>query len=305
MYMTNLISCINRSLKRGDNVFGKIITDMITPFDQDDNINLESVKKLVEHLLKNNTSAILLCEATGESPTLSDIEKMILIEKVLEYVGKRIPVIAGIGSNSTKKTVEFMKKLEHLPLAGYLIVVPYYNIPDQEGIFEHFKTIAAQTKKVILIYNIPERTGIDIDIEIVKRLAEIKNIIGIVDSSKSIAKLIKLKEEINDFKVYSGNDLLIYDALKNNADGIVSIASHIYGKSIHHIAQLIRTRQYDDALAIFDIYLPKFQSLMIKPNPVPLKAALNKLGFNVGSVRLPLLDMNDEIKAKLYNILGV
>ncbi len=286
-------------------MFGKIITAMITPFDKDDNINLESLKKLIEHLIKNNTSCILANGTTGECPTLSDIEKIVLFEKTLNYVDKRIPIIAGIGTNSTKKTIDFMKRIEYLPLAGYLVVVPYYNKPDQIGLYEHFKTIAKHTNKPIMIYNIPSRTGIDMAFETIKKLSKIDNIVAIKESNKNVDKIIQIKNELSNFKAYVGDDVLLYDALLNNADGIVSVASHIYGKSIHHIIQLMRTKQYDDAKAIFDIYQPKFKALFIKPNPVPLKTALNKLGFNVGSVRLPLVDMDNKMKEELYNILGV
>ncbi|QVK19587.1 4-hydroxy-tetrahydrodipicolinate synthase [Mycoplasmatota bacterium] len=286
-------------------VFGKIITAMVTPFDMDDNINLDTLKKLVEHLIKNNTSCILLSGTTGESPTLTDIEKIVLFEKTLEYVDNRIPVIAGIGTNSTKKTIDFIKKVEYLPLSGYLVVVPYYNKPDQEGMYQHFKTIAQNTKKPIIIYNIPSRTGVDMEYKTIKKLAKISNIVGIKESNKNVDKIKKIKEEIKDFKAYVGDDTLLYDALKHHVDGIVSVASHIYGKSIHHIIQLMRTKQYNDALAIFNIYYPKFEALFIKPNPVPLKAALNHLGFNVGSVRLPLVDMSEEIKNELYSILRI
>ncbi len=198
-----------------------------------------------------------------------------------------------------------MKKVESLPLSGYLVVVPYYNKPDQEGIYQHYKQIAENTAKPIIIYNIPSRTAVDLDIDTLKRLAEIKNIVGIKESNKTIAKIKAIKEEALDLKVYVGDDVLLYDALKYNSDGVVSVASHLYGRTIHNLIQLMRTKQYADALAIFNIYKPKFEALFIKPNPIPLKAALNKLGFNVGSVRLPLVEMDEMKKTELFNILGI
>ena len=286
-------------------VFGKIITAMVTPFDQNNQLNLPALKKLIDHLLKNNTSTILVSGTTGEAPTLEDDEKLNLFEKTLEYVDEKVPVIAGVGTNSTYKTVNFMKKVESLPLSGYLVVVPYYNKPDQEGIYQHYKQIAENTAKPIIIYNIPSRTAVDLDIDTLKRLAEIKNIVGIKESNKTIAKIKAIKEEALDLKVYVGDDVLLYDALKYNSDGVVSVASHLYGRTIHNLIQLMRTKQYADALAIFNIYKPKFEALFIKPNPIPLKAALNKLGFNVGSVRLPLVEMDEMKKTELFNILGI
>ncbi len=286
-------------------VFGKIITAMVTPFDQNNQLNLPALKKLIDHLLKNNTSTILVSGTTGEAPTLEDDEKLNLFEKTLEYVDEKVPVIAGVGTNSTNKTVNFMKKVESLPLSGYLVVVPYYNKPDQEGIYQHYKQIAENTAKPIIIYNIPSRTAVDLDIDTLKRLAEIKNIVGIKESNKTIVKIKAIKEEALDFKVYVGDDVLLYDALKYNSDGVVSVASHLYGRTIHNLIQLMRTKQYADALAIFNIYKPKFEALFIKPNPIPLKAALNKLGFNVGSVRLPLVEMDEMKKTELFNILGI
>lgn len=286
-------------------MFGKIITAMVTPFDENDNLNFEALKNLVNHLIRNNSSAIVVSGTTGEAPNLTDLEKIVLFEKTLEYANDRIPIIGGVGTNSTQKTVDFIKKVEHLPLSGYLVVVPYYNKPDQEGIYQHFKKIASVTKKPIIIYNIPSRTGVDIEVDTVIELAKISNIVGIKESNKNVDKIIKIKAAINNFKVYVGDDVLLYDAMINNADGVISVASHIYGKSINNIIQLIRTKQFDDAKVIFDIYLPKFKALFIKPNPVPLKAALNRLGFNVGNVRLPLVEMDDNLKNELFSILGI
>ena len=201
-------------------VFGKIITAMVTPFDQNNQLNLPALKKLIDHLLKNNTSTILVSGTTGEAPTLEDYEKLNLFEKTLEYVDEKVPVIAGVGTNSTNKTVNFMKKVESLPLSGYLVVVPYYNKPDQEGIYQHYKQIAENTAKPIIIYNIPSRTAVDLDIDTLKRLAEIKNIVGIKESNKTIAKIKAIKEEALDLKVYVGDDVLLYDALKYNSDGV-------------------------------------------------------------------------------------
>lgn len=278
---------------------------MITPFDKDDNINFITLKKLVDHLIRNNSNSLVVCGTTGEAPTLSEIEKVLLFEKTLEYANGRVPIIAGVGSNSTKKTIDFIKKVEYLQLSGYLVVVPYYNKPDQEGLYMHFEKIACSTKKPIIIYNIPSRTGIDMEFETIKELSKIPNIVGIKESNKSVINIKKIKNEIPNFKAYVGDDVLLYDAFMENADGVVSVASHIYGKSINNIIQLMRTKQYKEAKSIFDIYNPKFKALFIKPNPVPVKVVLNKLGFDVGSVRLPLVDMSDEYKNKLFSILGI
>lgn len=296
---------ITKYLIWGDIVFGKIITAMVTPFDDDDNINFDSLKSLVNHLIKNNTSTIVVSGTTGESPTLTNIEKIVLFEKTIEYAKDRVPIIAGVGSNSTQKTINFIKKVEHLPLTGYLVVVPYYNKPSQDGIFQHFEKISKCTNKPIIIYNIPSRTGVDIGFNTVKKLSEIKNIIGIKESNKDIEKIKRIKSEISNFKAYIGDDIMLYDAMMNDADGVVSVASHIYGKTINNIIQLIRIKQYDDAKAIFDIYNPKFKALFVKPNPVPIKTALNKLGINVGHVRLPLVNMKEDLKTELFSILGI
>ncbi len=278
---------------------------MVTPFDKFDNINFSSLKKLIEHLIRNNSNSLVVCGTTGEAPTLTDLEKILLFEKTLEYTNERVPIIAGVGSYSTQKTVDFIKRVEYLPLSGYLVVVPYYNKPDQQGLYMHFKKIAGSTKKPIIIYNIPSRTGIDMEFETIKKLSKIKNIVGIKESNKNVDNIKKIKNEIPSFKAYVGDDVLLYDALMENADGVVSVASHIYGKSINNIIQLMRTKQLKEAKSIFDIYNPKFKALFIKPNPVPLKAALNKLGFDVGSVRLPLVEMPDEVKTELFTILGI
>ena len=299
------MNSIRKQLKWGDKLFGKIITAMVTPFNQQDNINFDTLKVLINHLIKNNSNALVVCGTTGESPTLSDLEKIILFEKTIEYVEGRVPIIAGVGTNSTQKTIEMIKKIEHLPIAGYMVVVPYYNKPDQEGLYQHFHKIALSTKKPMIIYNIPSRTGIDLDVATLVELAKNENIIGIKESNKDVSKVKEIRKVLPTFKIYIGDDILLYDAIKEGADGIISVASHIYGRSIHNIIQLMRTKQYEEARDMFDIYVPKFDALFMKPNPIPLKAALNKLGFNVGGVRLPLVDMNEDLKIELFKKLGI
>ncbi|ERJ13693.1 4-hydroxy-tetrahydrodipicolinate synthase protein [Haloplasma contractile SSD-17B] len=282
------------------------MTAMVTPFNEQDQLDLNVLKTLIDYLLKNNTTSLLLSGTTGEAPTLSEDEKILLFKKSIEYVDKKVPIIANVGTNSTKKTIHFMKKLEDLDLDGYLVVVPYYNRPDQEGIYEHFKHIAKETKRPIIIYNIPKRTGVDLELDTIIKLSKIKNIKGIKESSGDVNKLKDIIDKTqDDFLVYTGDDHQILDAFKLGADGVVSVASHIFGKSIHTIVQLIYNKQYENAEAIFNIYIDKFNALFMRPNPAPTKAALTKLGLYVGGVRLPLVDLSEDEEMRLYEIIGI
>lgn len=293
------------SITGGDRMFGRIITAMVTPFDHRNNISYTSLKKLINHLIKTKTSTILLSGTTGEGMTTNSLEKQILIEKTLEYVDDRANVIMNIGSNCTEQTIKNMKKCEKYNLDGFLVVVPYYNRPPQEGIYQHFKTIAEHTSKPILIYNVPKRTSSDILPETVCQLSEIKNIVGIKEASGDVNRISKIKNNTKDFLVYTGDDALLYDSMVNGADGIVSVASHLFGDTINTIIQLILHNEEKEAKNLFNLYQEKFKALFIESNPIPLKEALNKLQFDVGHVRLPLVGMKEEDKHQLYEKLGI
>lgn len=286
-------------------MFGKIVTAMVTPFDAENRLNVGMIPKLVKHLLRNNTSAILLAGSTGESPTLTDDEKIELFERTIKVVNQKVPIIANVGTNSTDKTIKFMKRVENLKIDAYLVVVPYYNKPCQEGMFQHFKKVSEHSTKPIMIYNIPSRTGVNMETETIVRLSKIKNIIGIKESSGDSEKIKAIKEQTQQFLVYTGDDHMIYDAMNYGADGVISVASHLYGRSIHTMMNLLRNGKKESAKELFDVYVEKFKILFIKPNPVCVKSALCQLGFNVGSVRLPLVTLDDKTKVKLFNTLGI
>jgi 4-hydroxy-tetrahydrodipicolinate synthase len=280
-------------------VFGKIITAMVTPFDQDDNIHLFELKKLVNHLIKTKSSCLFVSSTIGEEPTLTDLEKLVLYEKTVEYVNGRVGVLAGINGNSTTKTIETIKKIDHINLSGYIITVPSLNQPNEIGISQHYKKVAKATKKPIIIdYHTPNTT---LSVETILELARMENIVGIIVYDDETIKLLK-NGLPKSFNVYVGRDVILFDALKNQADGVVSIASQLYGNSIHNIISLMRAELLKDAEALFAIYQSKFQKL---ENLVHVKVALNKLAFNVGSVRLPLVDIEEQNKCELYKNLGI
>lgn len=285
-------------------MFGKLITAMATPFDNEAKLDLKETTVLVENLEETMTDTILLCGTTGESPTLSKNEKIKLLEHVLEVKDSKTKIMMGVGSNNTQATIEFVKEIDDLGADGYLVVVPYYNRPSQKGLIEHFKLVAKATTKPIIIYNIPKRCGIGLELDSIIELSKVENIIGIKEASGDIEFFKEIIDNTDDFLCYIGDDFLLFDSLKVGGDGIVSVASHIYGRIIKYIL-LTYDKDVVTAQKIFDIYKNKFKALFIYPNPVPVKEVLHKLNIINNKVRLPLINLDDQEKSELYRKLGL
>ncbi|MGB3259753.1 4-hydroxy-tetrahydrodipicolinate synthase [Paenisporosarcina sp.] len=276
---------------------GRVSTAMVTPFLPDGSIHFEMVAKLIEHLIATGTDSIVVCGTTGESPTLTNQEKADLIRFTVESVNNRIPVYAGTGSNSTKASIELTKLAEQAGVDGIMLVTPYYNKPDQRGMYEHFKTIANETKLPVLLYNIPGRSVVNMLPETVLKLSEIPNIQAIKEAGGNLEQMSDIISECQaDFAVYSGDDGLTLPLLSIGGAGVVSVASHIVGEDMQKLIRAFEEGRHTDAAEIHHAMLPLIRALFVKPNPVPVKYALTKLGLDVGSVRLPLVDMTDEEK---------
>ncbi|HFU4371599.1 TPA: 4-hydroxy-tetrahydrodipicolinate synthase [Streptococcus suis] len=268
----------------------KIITAMITPFKEDGSINFDVLPELIEHLLAHHTEGILLAGTTAESPTLTHEEELELFGSVQKIVNGRVPLIAGIGTNDTRDSIEFAKEVAAFGgFAAGLAIVPYYNKPSQEGMYQHFKAIADASDLPIIIYNIPGRVVVEMTPETMLRLAEHPNIIGVKEctSLANMAYLIEHKPE--DFLVYTGEDGDAFHAMNLGADGVISVASHTNGDEMYEMISAIAQQDIKTAAAIQRKFIPKVNALFSYPSPAPVKAVLNYLGFEVGPLRLPLV----------------
>ncbi|MGM0123444.1 4-hydroxy-tetrahydrodipicolinate synthase [Enterococcus sp. AZ194] len=283
-----------------------IITAMVTPFDEHGEIDFSQLPKLVEHLLGSHTDGIILAGTTGESPTLTHDEEITLFEEVIRIVNKRVPIICGVGTNDTRDSVNFVKEIASMDgIDAGLAVVPYYNKPNQEGLYKHFEAIAKASDLPILLYNVPGRTVASLEVETTLRLAEIENIIGIKECSgmDAITELIEKAPE--DFLIYTGEDGLAFSTKALGGQGVISVASHIYGNEIHQMFQLLAAGKVLAAAEIQRGYLPKVNALFSVPSPAPVKLALNELGIPVGGLRLPLVACTEEEKEQILSILNL
>ncbi|PKR78675.1 4-hydroxy-tetrahydrodipicolinate synthase [Halalkalibacillus sediminis] len=282
--------------------FGRILTAMVTPFNSQDELDLEKVEPLVEHLINNGTEGLVVAGTTGESPTMTKDEKLKLFENVAKVVNGRIPVLAGTGSNSTKAAAELTKEAEATGVDGIMLVTPYYNKPNARGLYEHFKTIAAATNLPIMLYNIPGRSAINMSVEVTVSLANIPNIVSIKDASGSLDMMSEIIHRTpDDFSLYSGDDSLTIPAMSVGANGIVSVASHVIGNEIKEMVDQFWNGNVKQAAEIHRNILPKMKACFMAPSPSPVKAALNHYGIEVGSVRLPLVELTEDEKNLLIH----
>lgn len=278
---------------------------MVTPFTEDGAVDYAVAEKLAAHLVDHGSDALVVCGTTGESPTLSWDEEYQLFKTVKQAVSGRAKIVAGTGSNSTQEAVEATRKASHLGLDGSLQVVPYYNKPPQEGLYEHFRAIAEAIPDLpLMLYNVPGRTGQSLAVETVARLAQIPNIVAIKEASGSLDHASHIRRETpDDFFIYSGDDSLTLPLLAVGGSGVVSVASHLVGDQLQQMIQSFEAGQVKAATQIHLKLLPLFKALFLTTNPIPLKAALTLQGWQVGAVRLPLCPPSDAIKRSLEQVL--
>ena len=275
--------------------FGQVVTAMVTPFNEHGDIDFEATRNLIEHLMANGTDSLVVSGTTGESPTLTTTEKVQLFKFVVKVVNGRVPVIAGTGSNNTRESVELTMLAEDVGVDGVMLVAPYYNKPCQEGMFQHFQTIAAATSLPVMLYNVPGRTLVNIAVDTVVRLAAIPNIVAVKEASGNLDAIAEIIEQTpTGFSLYSGDDGLTIPVLSIGGVGVVSVASHIVGNEMQTMIQNFKMGNVKEAASDHRKLLPLMNALFAAPNPSPLKAALNLRGIQVGSVRLPMIPLNDE-----------
>jgi 4-hydroxy-tetrahydrodipicolinate synthase len=284
--------------------FGRVSTAMVTPFDEKGNIDFDKTTELVNYLIENGTDSIVVAGTTGESPTLSNEEKISLFEHVIKTVNKRVTVIAGTGSNNTYASIELTKRAEELGADAVMLVAPYYNKPNQEGLYQHFKTVAESTHLPVLLYNIPGRSVVNVLPDTIIRLSKIPNIIAVKEASGDLNAMTKIIANTDDdFEVYSGDDSLTIPLLSVGGSGIISVASHVIGKEMQEMIQAFLNGENEKAAKMHQDLLPIMQGLFAAPNPVPVKTALQLKGFDVGSVRLPLVPLTEQERNTLSNLL--
>lgn len=282
-----------------------MVTAMVTPFNDELKLDYQRLEQVVEHLIQTGTTAIVVAGTTGESPTLSHAEKLDLFKKVVEFVGGRVKVIAGTGSNNTAASVELSKEAEQCGVDGLLVVAPYYNRPSQEGLYRHFKTIAEATNLPNMLYNIPGRSSVNIDVETQLRLADVPNIVATKEATGDFNQVLKLLANKPDgFTVYTGDDKTLLPFLALGGYGVVSVASHVVGSEIRELIDAFLAGQHERATELHNKLLPIFEGLFKLPSPAPVKAALELVGVPVGGVRLPLVDVDEEFVNFLRILLG-
>ena len=278
-------------------IFKGAAVAIITPMTETQEVNYEKLGELIEEQIAGGTDAIVICGTTGEASTLSHEEHLDAIKYTVEKVNHRIPVIAGTGSNSTETAIYLSQEAEKYGVDGLLLVSPYYNKATQKGLIAHFTAIADAVNVPIILYNIPGRTGVNMEVATVKKLAEHRNIAAIKEASGNISYAAKLIAACGDnIDVYSGNDDMVVPLVSLGGKGVISVASHVIPKQMHDMVQYCLDNNFAEATKLQIEYLDLINSLFIEVNPIPVKEALNMMGVNVGPCRMPLYEMSDEHK---------
>lgn len=276
---------------------GRLLTAMVTPFKENGDMDYEQAKKLALALLDAGNDGLVVGATTGEAPTLSWEEEERLFEEVKSAVGNRGNVIAYTGSNSTAEAVEATEKATKIGVDACLSVVPYYNRPNQEGIYQHFKAIAASTKLGIIMYNIPSRVVVNMEPETIGRLSKIPNIIGVKEASgnmEHVARTLNATQDRKDFYIWSGNDNDTFPIMALGGYGVIGVTTHIAGKQYKKMMDMLLAGKVAEAAAIHRNLVPLVNAMFCAPNPSPVKYALNHLGFRVGKPRLPLVEPDEK-----------
>lgn len=285
-------------------VFGRVGTAMVTPFDDNGNIDFDKATVLVNYLLDNGTDSLIVAGTTGESPTLSSEEKVALFRHVVEVVNGRVPVVAGTGSNNTRGSIDLTIKAEKAGANAIMLVAPYYNKPDQDGLYEHFKAIANETNLPVMLYNIPGRCSINISVDTIVKLSKVKNIVAVKEASGDLNAMTEIISRTDDeFYLYSGDDSNTLPVLSIGGRGVISVASHVIGNQMQEMISLFDSGEVKKAALLHQQLLPIMKGLFIGPNPVPLKYALQAKGVDVGSVRLPLVPLQKEKQLMIDDLL--
>jgi len=279
---------------------GRLLTAMVTPFDDNGAVNYKQARKLALALLNSGSDGLVVAGTTGECPTLSREEKLRLFSEVKAAVGKKGTVVAGTGSYNTKESVELTKEAEKIGVDAVLLVVPYYNKPTQQGLKEHFKAIANGTNLPCILYNVPSRTITSLSAETVIELSRIDNIVGLKEANSDLVHMARILDGVKkDFLLYSGNDSDTFPIVSIGGYGVISVASHLVGVQIGDMIAKTVGGKLSRAAAIHRNLLPLVNALFVVSNPIPIKYALNSVGFHVGKPRLPLTPPDEKSAAAI------
>ncbi len=277
---------------------------LVTPFHDNGSVNFAKLGELLEYHVANSTDAIIICGTTGESAAMSDEEHKAVIKFAVEKINKRIPVIAGTGSNDTAYGIALSKYAEEVGADGLLLVTPYYNKATQKGLIAHFTAIANAVNIPIILYNVPSRTGVNIQPKTLKELSKIDNIVGIKEASGDIAQVAEMAMLCPDIAIYSGNDDMIVPTMSLGGKGVISVVAHLAPKQTHDIVMEYLNGNTKKSLELQLEMYELVKSLFIEVNPIPVKTALNMMGLGVGPLRLPLCEMGEENKEILKNAMN-
>ncbi|GEL76484.1 4-hydroxy-tetrahydrodipicolinate synthase [Tenuibacillus multivorans] len=284
--------------------FGQVLTAMVTPFDEHGELDFEAMRGLINYLIANGSDGLVIAGTTGESPTLTHDEKLQVFKFTVEEVNGRVPVIAGTGSNNTKASLELSKEAEAIGVDAIMLVTPYYNKPSQEGMYQHFSVIAQSVSVPVMLYNIPGRSVVNMSVDTIVRLSQVENIVSIKEASGDLDRVTQIvNHTADDFSVYSGEDSQSLPTLAVGGTGIVSVSAHVIGNEMQEMVRSYRKGDVTKAASIHGYVLPMMKAIFSAPSPTPVKEALNRIGVPVGSVRLPLIPLNEEERASLYHIL--
>lgn len=277
---------------------------LITPF-KNGKVNFEKLEEILNWHVESGTDAIIVCGTTGEASTMTEEERKETIKFTVDIINKRIPVIAGTGSNNTSSAIDMSKWAESIGIDGVLVITPYYNKTTQKGILEHFKAINDAINVPIILYNVPSRTGLNINTNTLLKLCDLKNVVAIKEASGDFSQLAEMKALCRDkIDFYSGNDDQIVPLLSLGGAGVISVAANIYPAEVHNMCKLYMTGKHEQALKLQLDMLPVINSLFIETNPIPIKTAMNLLEMEVGDLRLPLCSMEEDNLKILKNALG-
>ncbi len=282
-------------------MLGEVLTAIVTPFREDGSIDYDRFRELARHLVDNGNDGLLVFGTTGESPTLSDEEKLELLSAALDAVGDRATVLAGTGTYSTAHSVHLTARAHELGAHGFVVVTPYYNKPTPRGIVEHFRAIAASSDRPVMVYNIPGRVVINIEPETMQELAGIENVTSVKQANDDLDQARRIVELGLD--LYSGDDNVTFPFLRLGGTGVVSVLGHVVGPQIKGMIGAYKQGDEEGARRIDEELEPAYELLKITTNPIPIKAALNLLGHEVGGHRLPMVPASDEETARVRDCL--
>ena len=284
--------------------FGRLLTAMVTPFDDAGEVDFKQAAELAKNLVAAGNDGLIVTGTTGEGPTLTEDEKLELYRVTKRAVGDA-SIVAGTGNYNTAESIHLTREAERCGVDGMLLVVPYYNNPPQEGLYQHFKAIAAATSLPCILYNVPPRSPRNLEAGTLQRLAEIDNIVGVKEASGKLEQFNAVMSAVpEDFLVFSGNDSDTHTIMSLGGYGVISVAAHIVAGRIKAMINLLADGRTSEAASIHLDLLPLVDSLFWQPNPMPVRAALNELGFKVGNPRLPLIDLTEAEKERLRAILA-